>query len=410
MNTKTRIILTAATLGWAAVGQAETGVELFQGIMAQTNHTLIPLLEWRTRYEYGNQDGLDSSDAATLRARIGLQSQDYSGFSGLVEFEATRAIDTSSYRAANVHGDPDNTVIADPESTELNRLQLQFNRNNNLLIAGRQRIILDNARFVGNVGWRQNEQTFDAFSYKNTVVENLSIYYAYLDEVNRIFGSDAPKGTPTDDFDSDSHLVNVSYTCDKGSKLAAYAYLLDFDNSAANSSDTYGISYAFKGTVAEDYAFNGYAEFAYQQDAADNPTDYDALYFHVNGKIGREGYTAQLGYELLGSDDGDIAFRTPLATGHKFNGWNDQFLVTPADGLQDFYVALGFPVPQVPVTFVYHYFTADDNSTKYGQEFDLVAAHKISPKMKAIAKASYYDADEFSVDRTRFSVEMNYKY
>lgn len=410
MNTRTRIALIAATLAMTTVGHAENGVELFQGIMAQTNHTLIPLLEWRARYEFGEQDGLDPAHAATLRARVGLQSQDYNGFSGLVEFEATRALDTTSYRAANVHGDPSKTVIADPESTELNRAQLQFKRNNNLLIGGRQRIILDNARFVGNVGWRQNEQTFDAFSYKNTAIEGTSLYYAYLDQVNRIFGSDAPSGTPTDDFKSDSHLVNVSYTCDKGGKLAAYAYLLDFDNSALNSSDTAGISYAHKGTVAEDYAFNGYAEFAYQKDAADNPIDYDALYFHLNGKVGRNGYTAQLGYELLGSDDGAIAFRTPLATGHKFNGWNDQFLVTPANGLQDFYVALGFPVPQVPVTFVYHYFASDEGSVDYGQEFDLVAAHKISPKMKAIAKASYYDADEFSVDRTRFSVEMNYKY
>ncbi len=409
MNTKTRIVIAAATLGLASAGHAENGVELFQSIMSQTNNTLIPMLDWRARYEYGDQDNLESAHAATLRARIGLQSQDYSGFSGLVEFEATRAIDSTGYRAANVHGDPARTVIADPESTELNRAQLQFSRNNNLLIGGRQRIILDNARFIGNVGWRQNEQTYDGVSYKNTMVEDLSLYYAYLSRVNRIFGSDAPKGTGTDDFDSDSQLINVAYSGLEGQKLAAYAYLLDFDNSAANSCNTYGISYAIKGKVAEDYALNGYAEFAYQEGAGDN-IDYSAPYLHLNGKVARKGYFALLGYELLGSDDGMIGFKTPLATAHAFNGWNDQFLGTPANGLQDLYLGFGLPVPKVPVKFFYHKFSSDENSMDYGQEFDAVAVHKISPKMKAIAKASYYDADEFSVNRTRFSVELDYKY
>ena len=403
MNTKTRIALVAATLGMAAVGHAENGVELVQGIFAQTNHTLIPLLEWRARYEYGEQDNSDPSHAATLRARVGLQSQDYNGFSGLLEFEATRALDTDTYIGAG------KTPIADPETTEINRAQIQFKRGDHLAIGGRQRIILDNARFVGNVGWRQNEQTFDALSYKNTSIENMSLYYAYLDSVNRIFGSEATGANKR--FNSDSHLLNASYSGIEGLKLTGYAYLLDFDNSAANSSDTVGISAAYKSKIAEDYAFDGYAEFAYQQDGGDNPVDYSAPYLHVNGKVAREGYSGLLGLELLGSDDENFGFRTPLATAHAFNGWNDQFLVTPNSGLKDIYAGIGLPcIPKVPMTFVYHYFTAANGSSIYGHEFDFMASYKVSPKMKAIAKASYYDADEFSVDRTRFSVEMNYKY
>lgn len=419
MNAKTRIMLAAATLGLASTGYTD-GAELFKDIMSQTNHTLIPLLEWRARYEFGDQDDLDAGHAATLRARAGLKSQDYSGFSGLIEFEATRAIDSTSYNAAGVDGDGTKTLIADPESTELNRAQLQFSSNGNLLIGGRQRIILDNARFVGNVGWRQNEQTFDAFSYKNTMVEDVSLYYAYIEGVNRIFGSEAPaNGANARTFDSDSHLLNASFTGFEGQTLTGYAYLLDFDNAPAASSDTIGGSYAFKGTVAEDYTVNGYAELAYQEDAGDNGTDYSAPYVHVNGKVGRDGYSVLLGYELLGSDDGVAAFQTPLATAHAFNGWNDQFLVTPANGLQDIYMGVGLPVPKVPVTLVYHYFTSDEDNIVYGQEYDAVAVRKISPKMKAIAKASYFDSDEdtapggalvYNKDRIRFSIELAYKY
>ncbi len=400
MNKTTRIQLTFLVGMLVAAGSAVAGG-------TPTNHTPNILLDTRARYEYGDQSGQDAAQAATLRARVGLESQTYHGFSGLVEFEATRAADNGSYRRG-LYVPAGKTIIADPESTELNRAQLQFAYDDNTVIAGRQRIILDGARFIGNVGWRQNEQTYDAISYQNTMVKGLSFYYAYLRQVNRIFGSEAP--TAARRFDSDSHLINASYTCPKGHKLTAYAYLLDFDNSAANSSDTYGLSYDFTGKVAEHYTVGGHAEFAYQQDAGDNPADYSAPYFHLNGKVAREGYSTTLGVEVLGSDNDAFGFRTPLATGHKWNGWNDQFLTTPATGLKDVYFGVGLPVPQVPVQLVYHYFASEEGATHYGQEFDAVAAHALNTKTKAIAKLSHYDAEDLGVDRTRFSVEVNFKY
>ena len=53
-------------------------------------------------------------------------------------------------------------MVPDPRGTELNRFQIT---NTSLpgtrTTLGRQRIVLDDSRFVGNVGFRQNEQTFD---------------------------------------------------------------------------------------------------------------------------------------------------------------------------------------------------------------------------------------------------------
>lgn len=405
MNTRMNIALVVA-LGTSLAVNAETGAELIKGIFAQTNHMPKVLLDVRTRYEYAEQSNFDAANAATIRARVGLESQNYNGFTGLIEFEGTRAANTTSYRPGP-YAASGKTVISDPESTELNRLQLQFSRDGNTLIAGRQRIILDNARFIGNVGWRQNEQTYDAFSYKNTMVTNVSFYYAYIDQVNRIFGSDAPGAARK--YDSDSHLINASYTLPKGSKLTTYAYLLDFDNAEINSTDTAGVSYNVKGSFNE-YTLTGLAEFAYQQEGDNASIDYNAPYYHLDAKAARDGYAGFLGYEVLGSDHGDAAFKTPLATLHAFNGWNDQFLNTPIDGLRDLYFGVGLPVPQVPITFVYHFFTSDHGSSTYGQEYDLSASHAFNKKTKAIAKVSYYDADDYSFDCTRFSIEMNFKY
>ena len=132
MNTTTRAAL-IATIGLTSAVHAQDFKELVNEIFVQTNNTPIPLLDVRARYEYGNQDGLEASNAGTLRARVGLQSQDYNGFSGLVEFEATRAIDNAGYRDAP-YSPPGKTLIPDPESTELNRIQLQYKKNDNLAV------------------------------------------------------------------------------------------------------------------------------------------------------------------------------------------------------------------------------------------------------------------------------------
>jgi hypothetical protein len=408
-----------ATLGLASTGLAETnevenGFDKIVATFTQTNNAPIPMLNVRARYEFGDQQGLEDSNAATIRARVGLKSQNYNGFSGLVEFEATRAAEATSYRPG-LYAAPGKVVIADPESTELNRIQVEYNKDDNQAVIGRQRIIINNARFVGNVGWRQNEQTFDAFYYKNTMIEDLAIEYAYLDRVHRIFGSQAPYNART--WDSQSNIVNAKYSGLKGHTFAAYAYLLDFENAAAASSDSVGANYDFKGTVADDYTVTGYAEFAYQQDADNNPIDYDAIYLHFIASIARDGWSGNVGYELLGAGDGLGAFQTPLATAHKFEGWNDQFLATPANGVQDFYIGIGIPVPKVPMKLIFHHFTADSGSATYGNEIDYLAVHKFNPKTTALAKASYYaSANETpgvgttNVDRFRFSMEVNYIY
>ena len=53
-------------------------------------------------------------------------------------------------------------MVPDPENIELNCLQIAWQKNGNGIVLGRQRINLDDQRWVGSVGWRQNEQTFDA--------------------------------------------------------------------------------------------------------------------------------------------------------------------------------------------------------------------------------------------------------
>ena len=116
-------------------------------------------------------------------------------------------------------------MVADPESYEVNRLQITNTAlSGTTLTLGRQRIALDDHRFVGNVGWRQNEQTFDAARIVNKSVPKLIIDATYLNQVNRIYGPDSPQGR----WHGDGWLGNVAWQLPI-TKLTAFAYVLDFE-------------------------------------------------------------------------------------------------------------------------------------------------------------------------------------
>ena len=102
--------------------------------------------------------------------------------------------------------------------------------------------------------------------------------------------------------------------------------------------DTYGIRFSGS-TQAGDTKLLYSAEFA-SQSSESVSSNFDADYLMLEAGAVFKGVTAKVGYEELGSDNGAYGFSTPLATLHKFNGWADQFLGTPAQGLVDTSVTL----------------------------------------------------------------------
>ena len=140
-------------------------------------------------------------------------------------------------------------VINDPDVTELNRLQVTWTPNAMFqATVGRQRITLDDQRFIGNVGWRQDEQTFDAIR-TDVAYGRFKLFYAYVHHVNRILGEQR-------DWDSDSHIAQLTWSPAEQLRAQAFVYALDFGNSAANSSIT-------KGVKASGKAWFGLVQVAY---------------------------------------------------------------------------------------------------------------------------------------------------
>lgn len=341
-------------------------------------------LDLNLRYEAVDQDNaLKDASALTLRTRLTHATASYNGFSAVVEFEDSRVLaGVDDYNDTNGKNAGVYSVIADPETTELDQAFVQYKTEKFTAKVGRQVITLDGHRFVGHVGFRQDRQTFDAANFSYKASDNLSGSYTYITKRNRIFAE-------AKDFDSKDHLLNVAYKTSYG-KLVGYAYLLEMDNGTDNGLDTYGLS--FKGKKND---FSYAAEIATQSNDA---ADADTSYFKLEGAYDFGKVSAKLGIESLGSDNG-VGFAAPLATMHKFNGWADQFLATPGVGLQDIYAAVSTKIMGGGLTIAYHDFSAEEGSADLGSEIDAVYAKGFAKNYKAGIKLASYSAGDASMGK-----------
>jgi hypothetical protein len=359
-------------------------------------------ISFRARYEAVDEDGASGAadkdaDALTLKSRLTLNTGAYQGFSlGLEVDNVTAIVDDYNDAAGN---NPTDSVIADPEITDVNQAYIKYTNGDLKATAGRQRILHNNQRFVGGVGWRQNEQTYDGVRIEYALNDALSLDYSYIHNANRIFADDAKS-----DLGGDFHFINAAYKVNKAHKITAFAYILDFDTAAALSTSTYGALYNGK----FDAVFVN-ASLATQSDNGDNANSFDANY--INAEIGSTlgKVTVLGGYELLGSDNG-VGFSTPFATLHKFQGWADKFLGTPANGVQDIYVTVKGAVAGVKLSATYHNLTSDANDIDYGNELDLVANYQVNKNYSLLAKFANYSADDYSTDTNKLWLQAVAKF
>jgi len=375
-------------------------------------------LNLRYRLELVDQDNaLEDATASTLLTKLGYKTATYQGFQAGLEFTNTARLGPNDFNST-VNGQAGFSVVPDPELTEVNQAYLSYKHKMGSLKAGRYGINLDNQRFVGTVGFRQNDQTFDAFTGTVTPAKDLTASYSYVYNVNTIFGKDSPNG----DRDSNIHLLNASYAGLPFGKITAYAYLMEFNDTQTLSNNTFGIRFAGKTKVSNQIKVGYTLEYASQSEGGDSPLDYSADYFHGAANVSTRGLTVGVAYEFLGSDEGTASFATPLATLHKFNGWADVFLggtLSPANltnGLQDLSFSAAYKVPGetalagLVLKVIYHDFRSDVGDIDYGSEWDLLISKKINKYLSASIKAAFYSADSFGVDTDKIWLTIAAKF
>ncbi len=355
-------------------------------------------IEFRYRLEHVDVDGFaEDALAATLRTRINFTSGEWQGFSAFAEGDYVTEVGPDDYNAGagNSPGKTGFPVVADPHGTDLNQAWLQWQQKGGLKArAGRQRIIYDNARFVGNVGWRQNEQTYDGLYLQHPVGESGIFQLAWVDQVNRIFGNDVPAGKNN----NNTWLANLGWQLPGVGKISGYYYAVDNRDVSSFSTATAGLRLA--GSRKLGSADLGYLlEYARQTDAHNNPVDFSARYFRLEASAEVGGLTLLAGLESLGGDSrqSGASFRTPLATLHAFNGWADTFLSTPDAGLVDVFGGIKGQISSWKWDVYYHDFGAESGPGRFGQELDASLSRAFAERYTVLFKVAWFDARRESV-------------
>ncbi|MFT3998380.1 MAG: alginate export family protein [Asticcacaulis sp.] len=370
------------------------------------------LLDSRLRTESVSQAGLKDAEALTWRNRVGFETGTFGQVKLLVEFDDVRAL-TDDYNSG-YNGKTAYAGVGDPEVTELNRLQLTWTPNKATTVtAGRQRILIDDNRFVGNSGWRQDEMTFDALRL-DVKKDKWSATYAYIGQVNRTAGEYA-------DWDSDSHIATVAYTHTPAFKVQGFVYALDFDNAAYNSSLTTGLRLSGEKPLSKTTKLTYAAVVAQQKDYGNNPADFSLKAWNGEAGLNRGAWTVKAAYEV-NEGNGVRGFITPIGSAHNIRGWADAFSTNGnkmlPDGLNDLSLTAGYTHPKAlgvlkkpSLTVVWHDFRTDRHARDVGTEWDAIVSTPLTKNLTASVKYADFERADTTMpaSRTKVWVSLEYK-
>jgi hypothetical protein len=343
-----------------------------------------------------------TANANTARLRAGLLSPTFHGIQGYAEYEGNLAMqdDYNSLR----NGNAGYSTVADPEKSELNQLWISYSGIPDTVIkGGRQRIKLDDDRFIGNVGWRQMETTFDSVlvTHNNQQLFGLTVNAGYIGNVQTFTATNEHIEAP---------ILNVNYKVGDYGNLVGYGYWLNYTEreNYEKSSQTYGLrmtNFQKPGDtykLTDNYGVVYTAEWGHQEDYGYGPTKYSVDRLNLMGGLTAYNLTFQGAIEQLDGQGANKTFDTPLGTNHAFQGWADLFLVTPRNGIRDvFGTMIGtFDRGEVILTGTYHNFTDDTGQIKYGDEWDFQAVKKFGKHYSVLAKYAYYTADNYNAADT----------
>ncbi len=357
----------------------------------------------RVSYEYSDlKDPAGKSPASGLnvRTRLNYKTGQFMGTSAFIQLQNLTNIE-EDFNDLKGGAQKNRDVIADPEGSRVHQAYLDFTFIPKTHIKlGRQEIILDDHRLIGNIGWRQNAQSFDGVTITNKSIQDVILFAGYANRQNTIL-------LTQNDLDG-FWMFHATYTGIKGHKLSAFCYLLNSENDTRDLA-TYGLRAVGKVMMLR-YAI----DYAYQTDWQDNDIDVSAQMF--NGYLGMDlnnmfAVGAGVSY-IEGQDDSNSAddrpFDTLFSTAHKFNGWADVFLGTNGgklkNGLLDYYADLTIKYMGAKCKLVYHYFDSTDDDVNgfddaYGDEFDAVIVKKLYKNVKGLVKYAHYNEKNSSARR-----------
>ena len=446
MNRRSSFALFSALLAiWAAPVYSEEVTTAAPETLLDAIKQGKPMTSFRLRYENLNQEAyqstapnakkLDTGEAFTLRSLIGWQTAPFKDLSFAAQLTDVHEFNNDFNDRRNNVAEPGKSAypnIVDPGYTDVNQLYIDWTGiQDTKLRLGRQQLNLDNVRFIGDIGFRQNMQVFDGVSVLNKSIVDVEIFAAHFSKVRQI---------TTKLRDGNIDIVNAKYKISPTESLIGYGYFVDVENlgqnggnpaaiataaqggnglggssdaavSATNinptqtdaSSKTFGVRLDGAHKVNDDWRVLYTAEYAKQNDYRSGNPLIDAHYFKLGGGAAYGVWSVRLDHEKLSSNDGKYAFQTPLGTNHLFQGWADVFLTTPRQGMEDTFISIAGNIAKAKLQAEYHVFKSDEKyqslngrlADKYGTELDLSVSYSFSKEL--LGKVEYARFNESDV-------------
>jgi len=352
----------------------------------QAENTWDYSLDLRYRFEQVDDDRFSQdAEASTTRIRLSLLSPEWSGWQFGASAHANRHIGSEHFNST-ANGRTTYPVVADPDDEGLSQAWIGYRRDKQLdLRIGRQRLLEDNVRFLGNVGFRQLEQTFDAATVRWQPASGWQLDLRWIDRAHRIFGRSNPNDLLAE-ADLNTWMGTLSRSLDAAT-VAIYAHRIAYDDRAASHRN---LGFKVTGQLPVDNGIGYRVELA-RQDGVRELSDVDGQnYLHLRLEQKLDSWRWFAGHERL-EGDGDYSFQTPLATLHAHNGWTDQFLSTPADGLVDSYAGAGLGAGEWSGLIKLHHFESDRDSRRYGNEYGLMIKRALPADLSLEAKWAQFD-------------------
>ena len=385
--------------------------------------------EWefsaRTRAAHLRVDD-QSGKAASVLLRGQITSEWTRALSTVLELDHVETFWQNHHSdGVNQNGEP---LIPDVPGTELNQLFVNYEFERVQVRVGRQRIELDDQRFVGSNGYWQNDQTFDALSTEWQLFSASRLNYTYIANANRIFGDDAGAHLAHEDvgyYSSDgerpaalqgdheqhTHLLHLQANEWDNSRLIGYAYFIDNEDFPAVSNRTFGGKYKFMVTAG---AFKYHGEIAAAtQERTELSGSPRPPYGLLDLSMIHGPWRLVARHEILGADQG-AGFVTPLASAHNFQGSADVFAATPEGGLEDTSLHINWRSSPWELDLRYHLFREYSGSEPYGHEFDLDIEFKPASQHSILLRfADFHASTAYSStlpDRQKVYLDYSYNF
>lgn len=374
----------------------------------------------RARYGVIDQDGNNGEAFSTL-LRSAFSTKWHGHWSTVLE------LDYVARGLSNRHSDgiANNAkpLVPDTAGLDLNQLYLQHHGVSTLWRVGRQRVEYDNQRFVGGNAFWQNEQTFDGLTTQFRFADASLLNYAYVYNVNRIFGEKA--GSQLSESDPQygelngnrpfarlgdhklhSHWLRLEWNEWDYQRITGYTYRNEYLDFAAWSHRQTGIRHLF------DYKFSTWrlrtqVEYARQwryQIIEAASTAYEL----VEAALGFHAFEFAARHEKLEAQKGQT-FIAPLGSSHDFHGFVGKFSGTPENGLLEQSFRVSWRQAPWLIELRQLQFDSAQHGIDYGHETDLSVRWRSPTGHSVMLNAGRFWANENSGFNDEWRVFLDYQ-